>query len=168
MVKNQTVIGENAAMCALDSVLSSILGNLLNASWAKWWHTTRVLLCIWSTVQLTESSWVKIPIWISSLCSLGKLFLKSPTFELIFFAFPWAKGIRLFVHWLKHKKVRKFSTVVFCFRLKLNFRIEIKKISTFKSPLCTAVWLGVSKKFQFRGKNLDLKVSVKVKPKDIE
>ena len=70
MVKNQAVIGENAAMCALDSVLSSILGNLLNASWAKWWHTTRVLLCIWSTEQLTESSWVKIPIWISSLDSL--------------------------------------------------------------------------------------------------
>ena len=44
MVKNQAVIGENAAMCKLDSVLSSILGNLLNASWAKWWHTTRVLL----------------------------------------------------------------------------------------------------------------------------
>ena len=89
MVKNQAVIGENAAMCKLDSVLSSILGNLLNASWAKWWHTTRVLLCIWSTEQLTESSWVKIPIWISSLGSLGKLFtsifLKSPAFELSFF-----------------------------------------------------------------------------------
>ena len=168
MVKNQTVIGENAAMCALDSVLSSILGNLLNASWAKWWHTTRVLLCIWSTVQLTESSWVKIPIWISSLCSLGKLFLKSPTFELIFFCISMGKRNSTFCTLIKTQKSKKIFNCSFFFRLKLNFRIEIKKISTFKSPLCTALWLGVSKKFQFRGKNLDLKVSVKVKPKDIE